>query len=47
MPALYALFPDPRPLPPDLDPAVPASELRNRSVVTQNDLSEPPECLNG
>ncbi|MFF4712747.1 cytochrome P450 [Streptomyces eurythermus] len=39
LPALYARFPD-------LDLAVPASELRNKPVVTQNDLFELPVRLN-
>ncbi|MFI1440171.1 cytochrome P450 [Streptomyces fructofermentans] len=38
LPALYARFPD-------LDLAVPASELRNKPVVTQNDLFELPVRL--
>ncbi|MGW3338737.1 cytochrome P450 family protein [Streptomyces sp. NPDC001009] len=40
LPALYARFPH-------LDLAVPASELRNKPVVTQNDLFELPVRLNG
>ncbi|MEU1408261.1 cytochrome P450 [Streptomyces sp. NPDC005728] len=40
LPALYARFPG-------LEPAVPASELRNKPVVTQNDLFELPVRLNG
>ncbi|MFE9170989.1 cytochrome P450 [Streptomyces kebangsaanensis] len=40
LPALYARFPD-------LDLAVPASELRNKPVVTQNDLYELPVKLGG
>ncbi|MER6631790.1 cytochrome P450 [Streptomyces sp. NPDC000987] len=40
LPALYARFPR-------LDLAVPASELRNKPVVTQNDLFELPVRLNG
>lgn len=40
LPALYARFPA-------LAPAVPASELRNKPVVTQNDLFELPVRLNG
>ncbi|MFB8777051.1 cytochrome P450 family protein [Streptomyces broussonetiae] len=40
LPALYARFPD-------LDLAVPASELRNKPVVTQNDLFELPVKLGG
>ncbi|OXY91774.1 cytochrome P450 family protein [Streptomyces diastatochromogenes] len=40
LPALYARFPA-------LEPAVPASELRNKPVVTQNDLFELPVRLNG
>ncbi|GAA2228790.1 cytochrome P450 [Streptomyces nogalater] len=39
LPALYARFPG-------LDLAVPASELRNKPVVTQNDLFELPVRLN-
>lgn len=39
LPALYDRFPD-------LDLAVPASELRNKPVVTQNDLFELPVRLN-
>ncbi|MFF5438240.1 cytochrome P450 [Streptomyces achromogenes] len=39
LPALYARFPE-------LDLAVPASELRNKPVVTQNDLFELPVRLN-
>ncbi|MEU6374507.1 cytochrome P450 [Streptomyces sp. NPDC046909] len=38
LPALYARFPD-------LDLAIPASELRNKPVVTQNDLFELPVRL--
>ncbi|MGW3864483.1 cytochrome P450, partial [Streptomyces sp. NPDC005047] len=38
LPALYARFPD-------LDLAVPAAELRNKPVVTQNDLFELPVKL--
>ncbi|MGW4298739.1 cytochrome P450 family protein [Streptomyces sp. NPDC004646] len=40
LPALYARFPH-------LDLAVPAAELRNKPVVTQNDLFELPVRLNG
>ncbi|GGX63230.1 cytochrome P450 family protein [Streptomyces minutiscleroticus] len=40
LPALYARFPS-------LDLAVPASELRNKPVVTQNDLFELPVRLRG
>ncbi|MGV9938876.1 cytochrome P450 family protein [Streptomyces sp. NPDC003401] len=40
LPALYARFPA-------LDLAVPASELRNKPVVTQNDLYELPVTLRG
>ncbi|MFJ3639897.1 cytochrome P450 [Streptomyces sp. NPDC090108] len=40
LPALYARFPG-------LDLAVPADELRNKPVVTQNDLFELPVRLNG
>ncbi|MFK4107346.1 cytochrome P450 [Streptomyces sp. NPDC002176] len=40
LPALYARFPQ-------LDLAVPAAELRNKPVVTQNDLFELPVRLNG
>ncbi|SOE06981.1 cytochrome P450 [Streptomyces sp. Ag109_G2-15] len=40
LPALYARFPA-------LAPAVPVSELRNKPVVTQNDLFELPVRLNG
>ncbi len=40
LPALYARFPG-------LDLAVPASELRNKPVVTQNDLFELPVKLGG
>jgi cytochrome P450 len=40
LPALYARFPG-------LDLAVPASELRNKPVVTQNDLYELPVRLGG
>ncbi|MFJ4692934.1 cytochrome P450 [Streptomyces sp. NPDC088766] len=40
LPALYARFPA-------LDLAVPASELRNKPVVTQNDLYELPVNLHG
>ncbi|WP_324784443.1 cytochrome P450 [Streptomyces sp. H51] len=40
LPALYARFPR-------LDLAVPASQLRNKPVVTQNDLFELPVRLNG
>ncbi|WP_330461390.1 cytochrome P450 [Streptomyces sp. NBC_00820] len=40
LPALYARFPG-------LDLAVPAAELRNKPVVTQNDLFELPVRLNG
>ncbi|MFH9859968.1 cytochrome P450 [Streptomyces sp. NPDC017202] len=40
LPALYARFPG-------LDLAVPASELRNKPVVTQNDLYELPVNLRG
>ncbi len=40
LPALYARFPK-------LDLAVPASELRNKPVVTQNDLYELPVTLGG
>ncbi|GGN61204.1 cytochrome P450 [Streptomyces albiflavescens] len=38
LPALYTRFPS-------LDPAIPASELRNKPVVTQNDLFELPVRL--
>ncbi|MFD8913151.1 cytochrome P450 [Streptomyces sp. NPDC059575] len=40
LPALYARFPH-------LDLAVPAADLRNKPVVTQNDLFELPVRLNG
>ncbi|MFI5756198.1 cytochrome P450 [Streptomyces sp. NPDC051569] len=40
LPALYARFPD-------LDLAVPATELRNKPMVTQNDLYELPVRLGG
>ncbi|MFD8808383.1 cytochrome P450 family protein [Streptomyces sp. NPDC059597] len=40
LPALYSRFPH-------LDLAVPAAELRNKPVVTQNDLFELPVRLNG
>ncbi|MFC9287335.1 cytochrome P450 [Streptomyces sp. NPDC057052] len=40
LPALYARFPG-------LDLAVPATELRNKPVVTQNDLYELPVTLHG
>ncbi|BFO22499.1 hypothetical protein SHKM778_88870 [Streptomyces sp. KM77-8] len=40
LPALYARFPK-------LDLAVPAAELRNKPVVTQNDLYELPVRLDG
>ncbi|MFE9098744.1 cytochrome P450 [Streptomyces sp. NPDC007264] len=40
LPALYARFPE-------LDLAVPASDLRNKPVVTQNDLFELPVRLGG
>lgn len=40
LPALYARFPE-------LDLAVPASALRNKPVVTQNDLFELPVRLRG
>ncbi|GAA3841277.1 cytochrome P450 [Streptomyces phyllanthi] len=40
LPALYTRFPD-------LDLAVPASELRNKPMVTQNDLYELPVRLGG
>lgn len=38
LPALYARFPE-------LSLAVPASELRNKPIVTQNDLYELPVTL--
>ena len=40
LPALFARFPE-------LDLAVPASELRNKPVVTQNDLYDLPVRLGG
>jgi len=40
LPALFARFPE-------LDLAVPASELRNKPVVTQNDLFDLPVRLGG